>query len=519
MLIKLLPTPKSWPLYGAASSRSIEAAALAAAGPASSLMERAGLAAARLTLALAPTGSGPIWIVCGPGNNGGDGLVAARLLHRHGLKVQVSLLAASSAAPADAAAALAAARQAGVPINNSVLAPAGVRMALDALLGLGLNPDRAPNPEMAAAFKSLNALNALRASVLALDLPSGLQSDSGSVQGGLAVQAQHTLALLALKPGMFTAQGRTLCGQIWLDDLNNSADRPATPRPADALLLGADCLTNWQVQNSPRHGAHKGSQGDVLVVGGAAGMRGAARLAARAALAAGAGRVYVCMLGTQADDVDPQRPELMRFDSTHITATDAANADWLQKVIVGGCGGGQEIGAFLAALLTQARRLVLDADGLNAVAAQVSLRALLKKRQASGLATILTPHPLEAARLLGSSAAAVQADRLSAAQALADEFSCQVILKGSGSIIAGPQKRLAINSSGNAALATAGSGDVLAGWLGGLWAQQNDADPFDLACLACYWHGAAAEAQTAGPMRAADLVERMHALHRPAPTI
>lgn len=521
MQAKLLPNYKSWPLFKAASSRRIEAEskarleAFTAEALSDSLMERAGLACARLSLALAPAGSGPIWVACGPGNNGGDGLVAARLLHQHGATVQVSLLASASApAPADAAAALLAAQQAGVPISAEMRPPAGARLAIDALLGLGLN--RAPGPEMATAIKALNrlsasgasgALSAAGAAVLALDLPSGLSADHGSVLGQEAVRAQHCLALLTLKPGLFTLAGRAHCGEIWFDDLGVSSTAPG-----DALLLGRSALASWRTRSTDRHSRHKGSQGDVLVIGGAPGMRGAARLAARAALAAGAGRVYACLLGSADDTVDSQRPELMRFDQALLD--DASQLErWRHKALVCGCGGGADIAVHLSKLLQHGQRLVLDADALNAVAADGELRAKLKLRDAQGLHTIITPHPLEAARLLGCDTAAVQADRLGAAQALAEQLACPVILKGSGSIIAGPRRQPAINSSGNAALATAGSGDVLAGWLGGLWAQNPDGDPFELACLACFWHGAAAEGQSFGPLRAADLVERMHALH------
>jgi hydroxyethylthiazole kinase-like uncharacterized protein yjeF len=500
-IIKLLPCPTDLPLFNAANCRLIESAALGSG----SLMERAGLAAARLAMAIAPTGAGCIWIACGPGNNGGDGLVAARLLHQQGLAVRVSLLAASGKAPADASAALSAAQQAGVQISADMSAPADTSLALDALLGLGIS--RPPSPAIAAAIKALNGLSA---PVLALDLPSGLHPDSGCLTGDAAVRARHCLALLSLKPGLFTAQGRAHCGEIWFDDLGV---RPSLA--ADALLLGAARLDAWRRRVShgatAGHAKHKGSQGDVLVVGGAAGMRGAARLAARAALGAGAGRVYACLLADSTAEVDPQRPELMSFNQAQLA--DASVSPWASKVLVVGCGGGSAIAAQLPTLLLRGQRMLLDADALNAVAADAHLRGLLSQRRAAGLATLLTPHPLEAARLLGCDTAQVQADRLRAAQSLADELACHVILKGSGSIIAGPQQRPAINASGNAALATAGSGDVLAGWLGGLWAQRPDADPFDLACLACYWHGAAAETQTAGPLRAADLVERMHALH------
>ncbi len=477
---------------------------MAASGSTTQLMEQAGMAAARLALALVPNHDGPIWVACGPGNNGGDGLVAARLLHQHGIAVRVSLLASKNTPPAATAAALAAAQDAGLAICTEMRAPPSTRLGIDALLGLGLS--RAPSPEIAAGIKALNSLSA---PVLALDLPSGLHPDHGCLTGEAAVHAQHCLALLTLKPGLFTGAGRAHCGELWFDDLGQ-----APTHAGDALLVGAPCLSAWRAQAaaSSNHAKHKGSQGDVLVIGGVAGMRGAARLAARAALAAGAGRVYVCFLGAAPDDIDPQRPELMRFLQPSLEDPSAI-ASWCHKTLVCGCGGGDAIAAQLAQVLGHGQRLVLDADALNAVALDTGLRTGLKQRRSKGLATLLTPHPLEAARLLGSDAASVQADRIGAAQALVDELGCQVILKGSGSIIAGPHRQTAINSSGSAALATPGSGDVLAGWLGGLWAQQPMADPHDLACLACYWHGAAALSQAGGPLRAADLVEHMHALH------
>ena len=253
----------------------------------------------------------------------------------------------------------------------------------------------------------------------------------------------------------------------------------------------------------------KTGYGDVLVLGGTTGLRGAALLAARAALAAGAGRVYVGLLNSTTAELDAARPELMLWPAARLADASA----WRDKVLVVGCGGGDAIAALLHAVLAQAQRLVLDADGLNAVAADAALRRLLSARAAQGHATILTPHPLEAARLLQCSSAEIQADRLKAAQALADQFGSTVILKGSGSVIASPGSTPALNPSGSAALATAGTGDVLAGWLGGLWAQQPHAAAHALACTATFWHGTAGETQAAGPLRAADLVERMHALH------
>ncbi len=495
---KILPNRVARPLFNVASSRAIEAEALAGL-PTSTLMERAGLSVARLALALQPARQGVIWIVCGPGNNGGDGLVAARQLHSCGQAVQVSLIDADRPAPPDAQAALQAAQQAGVPIARELEAPPQVALTIDALLGLGLS--RPPGARMAAAIDHMNALSAPR---LAVDLPSGLLADSGTLAGKQAINAQHTLALLTLKPGLFTAQGRAHCGELWFDDLG------VAPKLApDALLIGADCMADWRQARNATH--HKGSHGDVLVLGGASGMLGAARLAGRAALAAGAGRVYLHLLDPQVSEIDPQRAELMQWSAERWTA----DSTWQEMTVVCGCGGGSGVASQLLRLLSQARRLVLDADGLNAVAADTHLRLLLSQRAAQGHATILTPHPLEAARLLGCSSTAVQADRLTAARVLAEQFACTVILKGSGSLIATPGRTLSINASGNAALASAGTGDVLAGWLGGLWAQRPQADPYTLASAACCWHGQAGDTQAAGPLRAADLVERMHALHTP----
>ena len=496
---KILPNAVARPLFNVASSRAIEAGALLGL-PAHALMERAGLSVAKLALALQSARQGVFWIVCGSGNNGGDGLVAARLLQGCGHTVQVSLVDGDRPAPPDAQAALQAAQQAGVKITRGLDAPPRVVLAVDALLGLGLS--RPPSADMAAAIKRMNSLSVPR---LAVDIPSGLMADSGTLAGQQALVAQHTLALLTLKPGLFTAQGRAHCGELWFDDLD-----VRLKFGADALLLGADCTADWRQARNPAN--HKGSQGDVLVLGGTNGMLGAARLAGRAALAAGAGRVYIHLLGQQVTEVDPQRAELMQWSADRWTG----ESTWQEMTVVCGCGGGAEVAAYLPRLLLQARRLVLDADGLNAVAADAQLRLLLSQRAANGRTTILTPHPLEAARLLGCDNAAVQADRLAAAQGLAEQLACTVLLKGSGSLIATPGRALSINASGSPALASAGTGDVLAGWLGGLWAQQPQADPHALACAACCWHGQAGETQAAGPLRAADLVERMHALHAPA---
>jgi len=220
------------------------------------------------------------------------------------------------------------------------------------------------------------------------------------------------------------------------------------------------------------------------VIGGAPGMSGAALLAATAALHAGAGRVFVGLLGDQTCKLDMYQPELM-FRSVQ-DLTDG------KMTVVCGCGGGTLVQAQLPVLLASESAMVLDADALNAIAQNDPLQTMLTARSARQLNTVLTPHPLEAARLLGSSTQQVQADRLAAAQTLSQRFGCTVVLKGSGTVVSSPGQLHAINPTGNARLATAGTGDVLAGMIGARLASGQTA--FDAACHAVYAHGAMADA-------------------------
>lgn len=479
------------PLFDVPQTRRIEAAALATLPP-HTLMRRAGSALARLALALAPHAR-VVRVLAGPGNNGGDGLDAAIHLMHAGKSVEVVLLAQPSAD--DARDALARARDAGVSIVPTPTMPlTAADLAIDALLGIG-----ASRPAEGALREAIRSLHGLPCPVLAIDLPSGLDAHSGQPFGD-CVQAQHTLSLLTLKSGLFTGAGRDHAGSVWFDGLGADLEFET---PA-AWLGGADAASVPE----RRHAQHKGSFGDVAVVGGARGMSGAALLAARAALAAGAGRVYVELLDPEAATLDPSRPELMlrRGWSSQVDATTLA-----RSTVVCGCGGGDAVRIPLPRLLSAAGRLVLDADALNAIAADDSLRQLLRSRRGQG--TVLTPHPLEAARLLGRTAAEVQSDRLGAARELADAFAAVVVLKGSGTVIAAPGRAAHINSSGNAALATAGTGDVLAGWIGGDWSQRDESDPADRAHRAAIhstWrHGLAAERAGLAVLRAADLIERM----------
>jgi len=482
-----LVSPEQTPaLHGVAATRTLEAAA-ARGLPAHTLMQRAGAATARLAQALAPHAR-HIWIACGPGNNGGDGLEAARCLLLAGRRVSVTWLGQPEATPPDARAAWQRAVAAGVTFAPGPPADLGPRdLCIDALLGIGLSaaaqPPRPPSPALRAL---LDQLQASAAPLLAIDIPSGLDADTGQYAPGFAPDApaaapRHTLSLLTLKPGLFTAQGRDACGSLWFDALGSHALAPA-----------ATAQWGAQPQASGRHGAlhasHKGSFGDVAVVGGEGlaargmGMTGAAWLAALAALHGGAGRVLVALLDAGATTAPPW-PELM------LRRVDAL--DWAQLTAVCGCGGGEAVRAVLPTALAQAARLVLDADGLNAVAGDAALARALRARADAGQASVLTPHPLEAARLLQCSTAQVQADRLAAAQALAGRYACTVVLKGSGSITATPGEMPIINATGNARLATAGTGDVLAGLIGARLAA--GLAPHRAASSAVQTHGAAAD--------------------------
>jgi len=494
---RVLPSNTEWPLFDAAHTQRIELRERAGL-PAHTLMARAGDAVARLALAIAPHAQ-RVWVAAGPGNNGGDGLEAAAHLCQAGRQVVVTLLGDAGALPDDAREALARARAAGVQVVESLGEPALAAhdIAIDALLGIGVT--RAPQGAIADAIRQLNAL---ACPVLAVDLPSGLHAGTGQALGDACVNAGHTLALLSLKPGLFTGAGRDHAGVVWFDALgvDTSADLP------DAWLSASDLQRNPNAAR--RHAQHKGSFGDVAVVGGAPGMAGAALLAARAAHAAGAGRVFVELLDDDATPmrVDPARPELMFRPAWTRGATTALT----QATVVCGCGGGDAVRTPLPRLLSQAARLVLDADALNTIAADTTLQTLLRARALRQAGTVLTPHPLEAARLLGCGTAEVQTNRLLAAHTLADRFQCAVVLKGSGSIVAAPAATARINASGNASLASAGTGDVLAGWLGGRWAQRPADSAFDVAVQAVAEHGAAAHPHALGPMRAGDLIEALH---------
>jgi hydroxyethylthiazole kinase-like uncharacterized protein yjeF len=341
-------------------------------------------------------------------------------------------------------------------------------IVVDAMFGIGL-----ARP-LAATF--LDAADWIRQQqqVVAIDVPSGLDSDTGSWVGGVAgVAATMTVTFIGDKPGLHTADGVDAAGKVIVEDIG------IEPLPSQGTLVTASDLRS--VLRPRQRNTHKGTYGNVTVVGGGRGMVGAALLGARAALHFGAGRVYVDLLGAPEFRVDPLRPELM-FRSV-------AEVSDLQAIVVG-CGLGTNADALarLAEVLVRDTPLVVDADALNLIAKDPALQQQLATRTAP---TILTPHPLEAARLLGIGASEVQSDRFRAASELARRYESIALLKGAGSVIAEPGGRYAINPTGSPALATAGTGDVLAGMIGALLAQGIDG--WDATLAAAWLHGRAAE--------------------------
>jgi hydroxyethylthiazole kinase-like uncharacterized protein yjeF len=444
-----------------------------------SLMLRAGRAVADAARRLAVDSGAPILVVAGPGNNGGDAWVAADALRETFHRVVV--LEASDAPPKapQAREARAAFASGGGRIAREWPADLAPALVVDGLLGIGLARD--VDAQLRALIERIDACGA---PVLAIDVPSGLDSATGRVRGA-AVRAARTITFIAHKVGLHTADGPDHCGIIECDDLGTGEE---VLREAHGFLLTPALVAPWLAPR--RLNSHKGDFGTVAVIGGNRGMVGAALLAGRAALLAGAGRVIVALLGSDAPTIDIVHPELMLRGIDEASAAD---------VVVAGPGAGRSPSAtsrsafertILPEILARPVPLVLDADALNAIAYDEALqRALIGKRKA---ATILTPHPAEAGRLLGMETAQVQDDRLAAAQALASRFHAHVVLKGAGSICASPDGPWSVNATGNPGLATAGSGDVLAGIIGALLGQGMEA--WHALQYGVCLHGAAADA-------------------------
>ena len=434
------------------------------------LMERAGHAAAVLARTLAGDDGKPVLVFAGPGNNGGDAFVVARYLKQWFFAVTVVFAGDACKLPADAAGAHAKWLGAGGTTIDAPPPPADWGLVIDGVFGIGLTRD------IAGRYADWIArINQYAAPVLAIDIPSGLDADTGAIHG-CCVRATHTLTFIGAKPGLFTLDGPDQCGVVQVEDLD-------LPRENAAGALIADGATR-DVLAPRRRNSHKGSHGSLGIIGGDAGMVGAALLAGRAALKLGAGRVYAGLLAHDAPRVDFVQPELMLR-----SADEVLKLTHLNCLAVGpGLGQSPESEFYLRWALQKDLPLVLDADALNIVAGDVKLQTLLAQCKAPKL---LSPHPAEAARLLACGTPQVQADRIAAAQALADCYQAHVVLKGAGSICASPTAPWRINTSGNSGMASAGMGDVLTGIIAAFLAQ--GADPRRALDAAVWLHGVAAD--------------------------
>jgi len=460
------------PICDTAAIRALERAA----GDAS-LMERAGAAAAGQARLLVPRTADPIAVFAGPGNNGGDGFVVARHLRDWGYPVTVVFDADPAHLPADARAAHDRYCAAG---GTTVSAPPSLSecgLIVDGLFGIGLT--RALTGTYA---EWIAAINRSGVPVLALDIPTGLDANSGVVHGA-AVHASHTATFIALKPGLLTGDGVDLAGRVALHDLD-----------IDARAAGVECgsFVDWSIARrwlQPRRlNTHKGSFGTLAIVGGSAGMTGAAILAGRAALYAGAGKVMLGLAGDSSLALDVAQPELMIRN-----ADDFHRGEFSAMVVGPGLGQSRHAADTLARLISKPVPVILDADALNLLALEPALAQRVKARSQP---TLLTPHPAEAARLLQTSTGVVQGDRIAAAKQIAGRFHASVALKGAGTVCAFPDGAWSINGSGNPGLASGGTGDALSGILGALVAQGVEAKRAMM--LAVCVHGAAADALVAG---------------------
>lgn len=458
-------------LFTAAQVREIDARLIAAGTPGFELMQRAAHAAWRALRRRWPE-AGVLTVLAGRGNNAGDGYLIAALAQRAGWQVRVLAVGDPQELQGDAVLALGEARQAGVTIEAWHADALLQGVLVDALLGTGITGEvREPYAS------AITAMNASGLPVLALDLPSGLCADTGRILG-CAVRADLSVSFIGLKLGLFTGEGPDRVGALVFDDLQASAEVLLQTHP-EGLRLCESTLPRL-APRSPT--AHKGSFGQVLVIGGDLGTGGAALLSAEAALRCGAGMVSLATRPQHVTASLVRQPEIMchGVESTYGLTRLVERAD----VLVVGPGLGQAPwGRSLLSLAAQRQvPQVWDADALNLLATgAVALPG----------ECLITPHPGEAARLLKTSVAQIQADRPGAVRALATRYGCTALLKGAGTLVASPDGRLTLCDRGHPAMASAGLGDVLAGVAGALLAQ--GLAPFEAAALAVWLHARAGE--------------------------
>ncbi len=457
------------------------------------LMERAGQAAFAALRARWPQAQ-RIAVLAGVGNNGGDAYVVARLAYQAGLQVALFQVGEHSRLTGDALRKAQQAQQEGVPLRSfSGVLEDEWDLLVDGVLGTGIEGE-----VRGAAAAAVTAINASPAAVLALDIPSGLNSDSGLIMGR-AVRATCTVTFIALKRGMCTADGPDYCGQLMFDDLQVPADfYAAVGEPAQRLVV--ERLPQLPVRRS---NCHKGDFGHVLVIGGDYGMSGAARMAAEAAARCGAGMVSVATRPEHAATMAAARPELM----CHGVDGAAALSPLLERATVVVVGPGLGCSAWGKELLQQAMvsqlPLLVDADGLQLLAGE-------KQRRDNW---VLTPHPGEAAQLLGVTSGAIQAERFSAVEGIVERFGGCCVLKGNGTLVRSEGGSTGVCCHGTPGMATAGMGDVLSGVIAALVAQGMSLAA--AARLGVCLHAVAAERAAADGLRgmlASDLFPHLRTL-------
>lgn len=434
------------------------------------LMRRAGEAAFERAYEYYPENR--CWlIVCGHGNNGGDGYVVARLAQSRGIQVTLVSLDSEKPLPKEASTAREEWLNAGGTIHAADIAwPEDITLIIDGLLGTGLQS--APRENVAELIARVNAHPA---PVVALDIPSGLNAQTGTTPGAV-IQAAHTITFIALKPGLLTGKARDVVGRLhhhalglegWLAGQTTALSR-----------FDASKLADWLPPRRPT--SHKGDHGKLVIIGGEPGTAGAIRMSGEAALRAGAGLVRVL---THRDNIAPiltARPELMVHELTSRSLEESLQ--WADVVAIGpGLGQGEWGKNALRQVENFRKPMVWDADALNLLAINPDKRHN----------RVLTPHPGEAARLLNVSAAEIESDRLHSAQRLVKRYGGVVVLKGAGTIVASDAGETGIIDAGNAGMASGGMGDVLTGIIAALLGQQLT--PYDAACAGCVAHGEAAD--------------------------
>ena len=445
---------------------------------ADTLMKRAGAAAAELIMKRledAGVEQRRVTLLVGPGNNGGDALACACELREKGAVVNVVLPGGRRPTSALALAQLERWTQAGGTTYDDPYMTEKADCVVDGLFGTGL-----AKPITGAYLDAVLWFNERQALKVSLDIPSGLNPVTGHWTGSYpGCSADVTITFLCVKSGLYMCEGADAAGEIVLNELDVSV--PLSP----LSVIGTDefpRVLRPRVKNS-----HKGDYGSVAVIGGTDGMIGASILAARAALISGAGRVTLECRAEHAPHVDMVYPEIM-------FATKPVNLEDFDAIVLGcGLGTSAEAKARVIEALNCQKPLILDADALNIIAADIKLQDMVLARRAP---TVLTPHPGEAARLLRRDTAGVTADRVAACRELAVQTGAIVVLKGAGTVISMRSSRTWINPTGSPMLATGGSGDVLAGMIGAMFAQGYDMVESVLAAV--YFHGLSAEGLEAG---------------------